>query len=116
MTNQEVFDKVVAHLKAQGKQSLKGDSCKYRGSMGMKCAVGCLIPDEEYSSELEGKTVRSPELVNLPSLRHLNLELLWDLQGVHDRCDPPNWETKLLKVAKRFKLKMESLDDKSRNL
>ncbi len=54
MTKQEIFDKVKAHLLAQGKRAVNGDgNCMYRGMDGTKCAVGCLIPDELYTPLLE---------------------------------------------------------------
>ena len=47
MTNQEAFDKALAHMRAQGERSVDtstGD-CLYRSDDGLACAVGCLIPD-----------------------------------------------------------------------
>ncbi len=54
MTKQEVFDKVVTHLVRQGRQSIDGTDCAYRGSDDTMCAVGCLIKDEFYNGRLEG--------------------------------------------------------------
>jgi hypothetical protein len=53
MTLQETFDKVCVHLLTQLQKSVFLDSngsmaCAYRGPNGLKCAVGCLIPDELY--------------------------------------------------------------------
>lgn len=54
MELQEIFDTVVKHLHEQNSQSVdeKG-SCMYRGVDGKKCAVGCLIPDDLYSKDIE---------------------------------------------------------------
>ena len=60
MTTQEAFDTVVRHLHTQGKRSIvknrrsSGDECRYRTDDGLKCAIGCLIPDEVYSFQYEG--------------------------------------------------------------
>ena len=61
MTPQEVFDTVVAALVKQGRKSLaeNGDpsiskDCRYRGDDGLKCAIGHLIPDDEYAEWMEG--------------------------------------------------------------
>lgn len=35
---------------------INGGKCMYRTSDGHKCAVGCLIPDEEYAPHMEGAT------------------------------------------------------------
>ena len=99
-TIQEVFDHVAAHLIKQGKQSLtdkkEGYSysgiygCAYRGVNGTSCAVGCLIPDDEYKVVIEGVSVI--ELLgekSVPTLDSLNdniegLEhILLDLQVFH---------------------------------
>lgn len=53
---QEIFNKVATHLLTQGKRSVASDgSCMYRGPEGTKCAIGCLIEDDEYHPLLEGK-------------------------------------------------------------
>lgn len=56
---QETFDKIAIALIEQGQQS-KSEylSCAYRGIDGCKCAIGHLIPDEEYNNLIEGKNVR----------------------------------------------------------
>jgi hypothetical protein len=52
MTRQEMFDKMVRGLAAQGwERSVAGDKCQYRGPGGRKCAVGQLIDDAEYAPE-----------------------------------------------------------------
>ena len=97
---QEVFDYVASHLIRQGRQSKTDDlsygGCSYRGNGGTSCAVGCLIPDEEYKVVLEGLSVT--ELLgekSVPTLTSLNeniedLEsMLMDLQVFHDNCH--NW-------------------------
>lgn len=53
MTLQETFDKVVNGLRKQGCRSLKNGRCRYRGDNGRKCAVGMVIPDEDYNPDME---------------------------------------------------------------
>lgn len=57
MTNQEIFDKVLAHLRQQGEAAKSGGNCAYRSSNGNMCAIGCLMPDEVYRPEYEGAEV-----------------------------------------------------------
>ena len=89
MTKQEVFDKVVAHLLSMKERSVSGllDICAYRGDNGNKCAVGCLISDEIYSGDLEGKSVEH-ELVRaalvLSGVGEDSFFLLERLQSIHD--------------------------------
>lgn len=55
MTNQEIFDKVLTHLRVQGRASVEeGVGCMYRGPGGTSCAVGCLIPNYLYDPVIEG--------------------------------------------------------------
>lgn len=63
MTKQEIFEKVVIHLRNQGRRAtgkshpMAASKCKYRTSDGLKCGIGCLIPDELYDPSFEGKSV-----------------------------------------------------------
>lgn len=87
MTNQEAFDKVVAHLFTQRAKSVQGGECRYRmvtedGEFRM-CAIGALIPANEYHPKLEGKTVVEIQPY-VPALRGLDTMLLRRLQTVHD--------------------------------
>jgi hypothetical protein len=52
-TAQEVFDFVCTKVIEQGKPSMKGASCAYRGAGGSKCAFGHLILDEDYDAQME---------------------------------------------------------------
>lgn len=129
---QEVFNKVATHLFTQGRQAadedshgLGGISCRYRASDGTRCAVGVLIPDEVYDSEMEGQDVGSlllglgdvspayPALTWLVPLR----SLLDNLQDVHDfdfnwRSDKEMREA-LREVAQRHRLDALILDSLS---
>lgn len=54
-TMQEVFDKVVDHLRTQGEPAKNSrGKCKYKTDSGLKCAIGCLIEDDEYNPKMEG--------------------------------------------------------------
>lgn len=68
---------------AQGKHSVDVDgTCMYRGPDGLKCVVGHMISDEEYSPELEGSSACSVEISNLVP-GHTGYNLL-ELQHCHD--------------------------------
>jgi hypothetical protein len=106
-TLQEVFDQVATHLLTQGKQALDGDRCLYRAPDGTKCAIGCLISDEEYKPEIEGHSIR--DLADL-FLLHANLQvfdLLKALQRIHDMLAPKDWEFKLKEVATHWNLEFQ---------
>lgn len=59
MTNQQIFDKVWAHIKQQGHASLQRGSCVYKAPNGDMCAVGCLLPSGTDTAPMEGGGVDS---------------------------------------------------------
>lgn len=122
MTKQEVFETVARHLFAQGRQAMTLDAgCMYRGPDDTKCAVGCLIPDEMYSPDMEFKAVAALVAGKddlgyfLPDVVLENQGLLTTLQGVHDSSG--NWEDQdflkvdLIHAGKRYGLNTEFLND-----
>lgn len=105
MNNQEVFNEVWNGLKSQGwqKSSDRG-SYYYRHPNGrLKCAIGHLIPDEEYRPEFEGKSAHY--LMNsrqLKCLEGMDLDFLECLQGLHDsifKSSPAEMEEKFRNFA-----------------
>jgi hypothetical protein len=86
MNAQEIFDKVVTHLRTQGKQAKNtSDDCVYRRPNGLMCAVGCLIPDELYDPALEGATVA---------------DFFYD----KPETETPKWREAALRIGKKFPL------------
>lgn len=88
MTEQEIFNTVATHLFAQGAPAVSSiGECQYRGPNGTKCAIGCLIPDENYTDYSEGyAVVEALEQMGLvDQFPHTNL--LSALQSVHDGSD-----------------------------
>lgn len=66
MTEREVFDKIKTHLLTQMSKSMldNGERCAYRGYNGRMCAIGCLIPDEDYKPIMEMATMNSVKTMN----------------------------------------------------
>lgn len=118
MTEQEIFDNVVAHARKQKvRAAIEGKSettyiCKYRTEDGLKCFVGALIKDEHYLPRVEGQSITSLYVVdalkasgvleNGYSERKINL--LTSLQLVHDRTLPYQWEEELQWLAGEYGL------------
>lgn len=120
---QEIFDTVRTHLLAQGAQSADASSnCMYRGPEGLRCAVGCLIPDASYDEDMEHNSISSssaggilvraalaaagwlqPDDLNWTNFAAVSL--LRSLQQVHDMKPPSEWADELSKVAVRHALK-----------
>lgn len=89
LSQQEIFNKVMTHLFAQGEPAKnKRDECAYRGLNGKQCAVGCLIPDELYNKKMEGQSV-TEVFYRFPNVRDYlgkdNIFLLTALQDLHDK-------------------------------
>ena len=85
-----------------------------------KCAVGCLIPDADYNSDMEGNSIsyvrehldeEGPDLL-IRALKRNGIDcdnedtmnLLEALQRVHDAEEPSNWSAALEDVAVTYKL------------
>lgn len=104
MTPQEIFDTVVKHLEAQGGRSTDHLGCLYRGPKGKKCAVGSLISDDDYCPAMERMNVGRllPKFSHLPDWMRQNVELLTELQTVHD--DGANWGIPEATAVRRKKL------------
>jgi hypothetical protein len=115
----EVFNKVEAHLLAQGvrsiRKSLIQDTCAYRGAGGLRCAVGCLIKDEAYSRSLEGIAMWADEkeedrqmlleealIKSGIDLKPATTYMLSDLQYLHDRKKPKDWKQELQKLKVKY--------------
>lgn len=110
LTKQEVFDTVKAHLLAQGDQAMDNGECVYWDrDHDMKCAVGCLIPEKVYREGIEGFGVREiqdflKDYCNIDTEETGMLDLLEQLQSMHDRDEPNTWSENLKEIKKEFNL------------
>lgn len=86
LSAQEVFDTVATHLLVQGKPAHDhNNECRYRAPDGAKCAVGCLINDDEYKAQMESWNVDHLHSKGLLPFRLVEHKwLLSDLQVAHD--------------------------------
>ena len=107
-TLQDVFNTVATHLLKQKQRSGGAQACLYRDGP-LKCAVGVLIADEHYHSDLEEKSANAYPVVQAversgwpctPEAENLYLSL----QAVHDDFDPDKWSETLANVAKSYNL------------
>ena len=109
ITAQEIFDTVVDGLRKQGHTSEDKDGCMYRGPNDAKCAAGILIDQSEYNPNMERGTIAQVlEMNTCPiSLRERllpHLDLIRELQLIHDKENIPLWETRFSSLAERFNL------------
>lgn len=120
MKAQEIFDTVAVHLFDQGQRSVDNRFCRYHNDTGLKCAVGILVPEEEYFSEMDqgNKTIKN--LIELypdkfPDWMSENLGLIQGLQSVHDKQE--NWKSSdnmhdaLVEIASIYEVNPDILEE-----
>ena len=56
-TLREIALLAVGGVIAQGAPAINGSTCAYRDPRGNKCALGQMIPDENYSFDFEGSVL-----------------------------------------------------------
>lgn len=107
MTDQEAFDKMVTHLRTQGKRAARGNGiCMLRTPDGAMCPVGCLIPESKYTKEMELETLTVLHEEVSP-LGDLDFDLLYEMCYLHDKYGVDEWEQRFATVAKLFGLKLK---------
>jgi len=96
-----IFEKVKTHLLAQNCKAIDSlGCCVHMTDAGMRCAIGCLIPDNHPGIPYTGG-------VDALLCSYSNLRILWGvesdddevflmrLQDIHDDYDPTDWEIEL---------------------
>jgi len=122
---QKMFDISTVHMIRQGERAVdESGACKYRTANGLKCAVGVLIPDAEYSKWMDRagslhEVIRTAHRNNLMTptiqLMHEHRLLLTSLQEAHDYA--ALWEDGMVALvhnlrdtAASFNLNCDALD------
>ena len=104
---QKIFETVAQHLLRQNKRSQSPDGhCRYRQKehrKELKCAVGVLIDDKDYTTDMENKSVSHliDDYKDRPSIVRLrqHVPLLTQLQELHDLLPALEWHKHLKAVA-----------------
>jgi len=122
MKPQQVFDKVITHLKTQGEAAFdeETDGCCYRlikNGKTLMCAAGCLIPDDKYNPDFECLTITHlrDEGLDVPVITE-NISLVQKLQNFHDGLfkmygfDHPESRAYLVAIAKQEKISLDILN------
>jgi hypothetical protein len=110
---QEIFEFVATHLLTQGEQALNEDEkCVYRSEIGKMCAVGCLIPEEDYKSRIENLNIIGVVFtLKIPQLPSDKLDMLVSLQSIHDNFMPPEWGAELVKLGESYNLNIDFINE-----
>lgn len=103
MTKKEIFDIVSNHLLNQKERSIKDGYCSYRGERNLKCAIGCLIEDHEYSEDMEKHNVYTLKIKErLPERLVEHVSFLYTLQNIHDQEKVEDWDLKLKELSENL--------------
>ena len=116
MTKQEIFNIVAAHLMKQGCISVSSlNYCVYRNPEGLRCAVGCLITDDEYDPAMDDRGIAGETGVRyliekglLPERLIPHADFLVELQCIHDTVPVACWKAELLEAARDHGLEIPS--------
>lgn len=101
LNTSDIFRKVKRHLLTQNARAMKDGSCALRADDGLKCAIGCLIPDELYHQKLDELIIWSKPMMEvlgnsgLGKLDQLKLKLIDRLRAIHDSVAPEDWPSAL---------------------
>ncbi len=116
MSTRTLFNTVAEHLLAQREKSraeIDGTSvCLYRGPRGLKCAVGCLIKDQDFREVMNSSEVADSDVIEALEaslgydLSRREVNLLAELQYVHDSEEVTNWPLNLIRVAQAYDLEL----------
>lgn len=102
LTTREVFDTVKTHLLKQNERSCMNGTCAYRGSGGLKCAIGVLIKDSCFVTGLNSASVNTKSvkimLENSDIDYDRNIYMLGRLQHIHDTIHPKLWPIALQRL------------------
>lgn len=112
-----LFKIVSNHLLRQGGPCKDNGYCKYSGKDNRSCAVGCLIMPAFYLPEMEGKPADHPAVrkavalsMGVEGIETRDIEMMLELQTIHDREDPTQWVERLNVVARRYGMEVNGFD------
>lgn len=107
LTMQEAFDKASNHLMKQLKPAKTMGHCVYRHPGGLQCAIGCLIPDELLTLDINSYSIdgllRYSEYIDY-LFSNIDKRFLQNLQQVHDYSPVDEWKKQLRYLGKQYDL------------
>ena len=114
LSPKDIYQRVSEHLLTQRAVSEDDNgSCRLRSPEGRKCAIGSLVCDDVYEPELEGvgisyyRHAQDGKLLQALFASNVNaydpniIDLLIELEEVHDYADIDEWPELLAALGKR---------------
>ncbi len=109
-TPESIFRRVVTHFAEQRRQSTQEGICAYRSKVGDKCAIGCLIPDNQYERFLEIKNLDMLIRYGCVTLNGDIFDILKRLQIAHDTSmNLGELRSNLKDIAEQFAIEESSI-------
>jgi hypothetical protein len=129
---QRIFNKVAKHLLTQNRKASRYNNndiskvgCAYKSDDGAKCAIGCLIPDNIYFPDMEGKSFggllsnysvilnhfKKMCRVSDTALQKDGRDFFFALQKIHDNIPVETWKFHLASVANTHGLNKKVLNE-----
>ena len=88
LTMQNAIEHAIPLLVKQNCKSQNNGDCVYNSSNGSHCAVGFLIPPENYRLDFDVGGISAGELkTKFAAFENLSALFLNELQALHDNCD-----------------------------
>ncbi|WP_395066127.1 hypothetical protein [Paraburkholderia silvatlantica] len=122
---QDVFDVIAWQLLRQNARAtaFDGVKCMYRAPDGKRCAIGWIMPDEVYHKTIEFMGVRdiAQQMINtnyadaFARFLYRHMDLLRDLQEMHDARMPCDWPVAMRVIAQRYHLNSSVIENCERN-
>ena len=107
MKLQTIFNKVYKHaMQMERKSQLEPGRCRYRDNDGGMCFIGCLIPDKNYTTTIEGHRASEPDVLKAAGIPRALAQEADDLQFIHDDTEMDEWNERLRGFAKMHNLKV----------
>lgn len=114
LSPKDIYERVSTHLLTQRAVSEDDNgSCRLRSPEGHKCAIGSLVRDDLYGPELEGvgisyyRHAHDGKLLRVLYASNVNaydpniIDLLIELEQVHDDADVEEWPHLLAALGRR---------------
>lgn len=104
ITDIEIIDAVIIHAATQKCRAEDEQGCRYRLN-GLKCFGGVFIDDAAYNEGLEYTNILGlDEKVFTHAFTDDQLDLVQDLQEIHDYYGPTIWERKLREKREEYSM------------
>jgi hypothetical protein len=115
LSARDIYQRVSTHLLTQRAVSEdENGSCRLRSAGGRKCAIGSLLNDDVYEPDIEGvgiayyrhaqdgKLLQALYASNVDAYDPAIIELLMQLEEVHDDASVEEWPRLLAAVGRRY--------------